>query len=158
MVSDVFGDLTETREVLEVIEHLRASRSLDEHQYGLARVLRYKVEPQLQEAALDCACLIGAASDVLIADTLDMLVSTEVPLMLRVKACRALGHLVPRYQTTMSSEYDVSRVYQTMRDLAALPQPPILGGALLLTLDQLALQMRRAISARPTAADIPSAP
>ena len=152
MVPDVFGDLKETREVLDIIEYLRNSGRLDDHQYGLARILRFKEDPQLQEAAIDCLNAIGCASDVLITDTLNLVVTPETPVLLRVTAVRALGRLVPRYTRTATSELDPGHVYQTMRNLAARPQPPILGGALALTLDQLAPQIRRALLARPPAA------
>lgn len=69
-----------------------------------------------------------------------------------MKAVRALGNLLPRYTPAADSEFDTAYVYQTMKDLAALPQPPILGGTLVLALDHLTPQMRRALQARPATA------
>jgi hypothetical protein len=124
MPPDIFGDLRYWGRVLERLEELRASRLLDEHQLGLARILRYRRNWQLMERALSCALEIRQASDILIAEVLNVLVSPEVYLEARVSAAEALGHLIPRRPPQESTLFDEKRALQTMDDLVQLPGLP----------------------------------
>jgi hypothetical protein len=136
MVADVFGDLGDPEEVLAVIGTLRATGELDAHQTSLARVVRFKEDGRLQETALDCCLEIGRASDVLIAEALNALVSDGTSLPVKLKAARALGYLIPRFQRDSVAQFDVGRVYETMAYMASRPQPPVLGAALYAALEQ----------------------
>lgn len=131
---DIFGDLQEWDRVLRQLEELREVGSLDEHQHGLARLIRQRDNWRLREAALESALEVQVASDVLVADTLNSLVDTQTPLRLRIKAAQALGHLGPRVPDN-GSIYDMGRVRETMEQLIARPQPPILTEAVVQALD-----------------------
>ena len=129
-MSDVFGDLRDWRGVLSTLDHLRAYGHLDRHQDGLARLVRCRENPRLQMAALECSLLIGASSDLLVADTLNTLACRESALELRVTAARATGHLLSCYAANGSSRFDLRRAYQTLLHVAAREQPPPLADAL----------------------------
>ena len=135
-MSDVFGDLRDWRAALSTLGLLSAQGRLDGHQPALARLVRCRENPRLQLAALECALQIGSASDLLVADTLNILVSRETPLTIRVTAARAAGHLLSRYAPSRSSPFDPRRAYQTLGHVAAREQPPPLADALQAALDQ----------------------
>jgi hypothetical protein len=135
-VSDVFGDLQEWGEVLTALDRLTEEGRLDEHQHELARLVRYRDNWRLQEAALHCALKVGCSCDLLLADTLNALVSRETPLTLRVTAAQATGHLLSCYDYNDRSPFDVQRAFQTLEQVAAQHQPPILADALREALDK----------------------
>lgn len=135
-MSDLFGDLQDWRGVLSTLDHLSADGQLDGHQDGLARLVRYRENPRLQLAALECALEVGASSDLLVADTLNAVVCQESSLRLRVAAARATGHLLSRYAPTAFSRFDPQRAFQTLQHVAAREQPPPLAAALQEALNQ----------------------
>jgi hypothetical protein len=128
-VSDIFGDLREWGVALTTLEQLRDEGRLDEHQQGLARLIRFQ-NWQLQGAALECALEIGESCDLLIADTLNALVCRETPLELRIKAAHAVGHLLSCYNSEDCSPFDVHRACETLAHVAERHHPPILAEAL----------------------------
>lgn len=131
MTTDIFGNLAEWGHVLDQLKKLREEKLLDEHQSGLARMLRYRTNPRLMEQVLICALDISQASDALIADVLDVVVSTEVVLPFRTQAARALGHLLThRPPQTSVASLDIKQVVETMESLATVPGPPVLIAAL----------------------------
>ncbi len=117
MSQDIFGSLLEWNQVLKTLDDLREKQLLDEHQNGLARVLRYRKNWQLLERVLTYATDIRQASDPLIAEVQNVLVSPDVYIEARVLAARALGHLIPRRPPQEHSLFDMDRVLQTMSDL-----------------------------------------
>jgi hypothetical protein len=135
-MSDVFGDLQDWRGVLSTLDHLRAAGRLDGHQDGLARLVRYRENPRLQLAALECALEIGASSDLLVADTLNAVACRESSLALRAAAARATGHLLSHYAPSGFSQFDLQRAFQTLQHVAAREQPPPLAQALQEAVDQ----------------------
>ena len=127
MTTDVFGNLADWGSVLDRLQELREKELLDEHQAGLARMLRYRVNPHLMEQVFICAMDIKQASDVLIADLLDVVVSEEVALTFRTQAVRALGHLlVHRPPQTSEASLETGQIVEQLEDLAKRPGPPIL--------------------------------
>lgn len=130
MRQDEFGNLSEWGDVLERLEQLKCSGQLDDHQTGLARLVRFQGNWRLREAALQSCLEIASASDVLIADTLNTLADEQTPLRLRVLAADSLGHLLPRYSPQAGSPFDVERVTEVMAQVATRVQPPVLADAL----------------------------
>lgn len=129
MQRDEFGNLTEWGSVLERLEELKRVGDLDGHQMGLARLMRFRGNPKLREAALECCREISEASDLLIAEALNTLADEDTPLRLRVLAADSLGHLLPRYAPAAASPFDIDRALETMVQVAARVQPPILAEA-----------------------------
>lgn len=126
---DDFGNLSDWGRVLSTLEELRAQGLLDEHQAGLARLVRHRANWRLREAALLRCVEIERASEILIADVLNTLVDENTPLELRVLAAKALQHLIPRYVPQPGSSFDIRRVVEIVQKLAARPQPPVLAEA-----------------------------
>ncbi len=126
MSQNVFDDLTDWAPVLSELAALSSRGELDAHQAELARLLRYRDNWRLREAALRAALEIRQASDLLIADALNVLVDPELALSTRIAACHALAHLLPRRQPTGVAELDLETVRKTMRDLAARSLNPVL--------------------------------
>jgi hypothetical protein len=144
-MSDVFGDLREWGDVLTTLQQLTDQGRLDDHQHGLARLVRFRDNWRLQEAALECALKVECSCDLLLADTLNALVCRDTPLMLRITAARATGHLLACYSDDGQSPFDVYRAYQTLEQVAAQPQPPILADALREALDKAGPAMERGL-------------
>jgi hypothetical protein len=142
-VSDVFGDLREWGGALAVLERLREEGRLDDHQDGLARLIRFQ-NWQLQKAALECALEVSESRDLLIADTLNALASRETSLELRILAAEALGHLLSCYGSEESSPFDVHRAYETLAYMAGQCHPPVLAEAL----QEAVMRCRPALSGR----------
>jgi hypothetical protein len=130
MPADVFGDLTEWGTTLEKLEKLRSEGELDEHQPGLARILRFRANRRLQQAVLECVPEVNCASDLLIADTLNVLVDQEAPLTVRVTAAEALARLIPKREENPDSTFEMDRVLETIRHVARRSQAPVLRRAL----------------------------
>ena len=135
-MSDVFGDLRDWRAVLSTLDALSAEGRLDGNQQALARLVRCRKNPRLQLAALECALKISTASDLLVADALNILVCRETSLAIRVAAARAAGHLLSCYAPPNFSRFDLRRAYQTLGHVAAREHPPPLADALQEALDQ----------------------
>jgi len=131
MTTDVFGNLADWGPVLDRLEKLREEKLLDEHQYGMARMLRYRTNPRLIEQTLICALDIRQASDVLIAEVLDVVVSTGVNLSFRTQAASVLGHLLThRPPQTSAESLNIKQVVETMEGLATVSGQPVLVAAL----------------------------
>ena len=114
MQPDIFGDLSQAGGVLARLHEIACRDSLDEHQVGLARILRFKQNPSLINAALEYSGNIKRASEILIAEALNVLVSGDLPIHTRALAARVLGHLICRYPADAVSDFDVDRVIESM--------------------------------------------
>lgn len=129
MTMDAFGDLREWGDVLAALERLKRERQLDDQQVGLARLLRYRQNWRLREAALDAATEIRQASDVLIAEVLNTVVSPDNDIRLRVIAAGVLPGLVARRQGPADSNFSLAQVRRTLGDMLPMLNPPVLGEA-----------------------------
>ncbi len=130
MMNDRFGNLLEWGQVRADIDDLRGRGALDEHQPGLARILRFTGNWRLVEYVLQVLPDIRQSADILIAEVTNILVRDDLGLELRVLAARALGHLLAIRPPQPASTFDPARVLRTMTDLAARPAPPLLTNAL----------------------------
>jgi hypothetical protein len=75
MQADVFGALSPSNGVLAKLQEIASSDSLDEHQVGLARILRFRQNYCLIDIALEYSHSIERASEILTAETLNILVT-----------------------------------------------------------------------------------
>lgn len=132
MAADVFGNLVDWGRVLKQLEELSVQHLLDEHQPGLARILRWGGNWRLTQWVLAHVPEIHQASDILIAELVNILTNEDASLRDRVSAAQGIGHLLPRrpQQTWDSPSYDPARVVQVMRDMLGRPMPPLLHNAL----------------------------
>lgn len=131
MTADIFGNLTEWGRVLDQLEQLKSDGLLDEHQAGLARILRYPDNWRLTEFVLACAIEIRQANDLLIAEATRIFSDQNAYLEVRLLATRALGHLLThRPPQSGSAGYDPKRVIETMEQVANEPGIPRLKNAI----------------------------
>ncbi len=130
MQPDIFGDLTQQNGVLARLREIASRGSLDEYQVGLARILRFKQNPGIINAALEYSGKIEQASEILIAEALNVLVSQDLPIHTRALAAKVLGHLISRYPVETVSDFDVERVIESMVHMLSRSQAPMIKQAL----------------------------
>jgi hypothetical protein len=130
MLPDIFGDLTQQNGVIARLREISSRGCLDEYQVGLARILRFKENPGLIDAALEHSGNIERASEILIAEALNVLVSQDLPIHTRALAAKVLGHLISRYPAESVSDFDVERVIESMVHMLSRSQTPMIKQAL----------------------------
>ena len=114
MQYDIFGNLNRKDDVLAALEEIASQNRLDEHQIGLARILRFRENHTLLHAALECATKIERSSDILIAEALNVLVAQDLPVSIRSLAAGALGHLIHHRSTKADLDFDLDKVMDAM--------------------------------------------
>ncbi len=114
MHPDIFGALHRKNEVLAKLGELASRNCLDEHQIGLARILRFKQNPGLLQAALEYSAQIRKASDILIAEVLNTLVAQDLTISTRASAAGVLGHLICRRPSDEATDFDLDFVVESM--------------------------------------------
>ncbi len=128
MQSDIFGNLMEWGDVLEKLERLRDSDSLDEHQAGLVRILRYPRNWRLREAALGAIRKVKQPTEELLKETLSIALNEEVYIEARKMAVDALADLMIKDRRIRSKNEITarSRVLEKMESLMGDTQSPLL--------------------------------
>jgi hypothetical protein len=128
MHSDIFGNLMEWGEVLEKLESLRNSKTLDQHQAGLVRILRYPRNWRLREAVLKAIGEVKQPSQELFKETLNIALNEEVYLEARTLAVAALADLMIKDRRIHSKDEITarSRVLEKMESLMGDTQSPLL--------------------------------
>jgi hypothetical protein len=128
MPEDIFGNLMEWGEVLEKLEGLRNSTTMDEHQAGLVRILRYPRNWRLREAALRAIREINRPSQELLKETLKIAMNEEVYLESRQLAVDALADLMIKDRRIRSKDEITvrSRVFEKMESLMGDTHSPLL--------------------------------
>jgi hypothetical protein len=125
-------DLMDWGTVLRELEALRREASLDAHQDGLARVIRYKKNWRLRESALECAREVGLPGDRLVAEICSVMCDEEAYPELRIRAAEVAADLVLKRagggETTLSS--GGVAVPEKMRELLGAPLNPLLARTL----------------------------
>jgi hypothetical protein len=127
---DVFGNLNRRSGVLAKLDELTLKDRLDQHQVGLARILRFRRNQNLLYEALEYANKIEKASDILIAEVLNVLVSQDLPIITRALAARVLGYLICRRPTGSVSDFDLDMVTESMVHVLSKTEAPALQKAL----------------------------
>lgn len=131
MDKNIFGNLTDWGVVLDQIEALRKSRSLDAHQTELVRILRYRDNWKLREAVLECLKDLKRPNVDLANAVWDIMMDETVYYEQRILAADSLGHMCAR-----QSDAD-SKVIGGMRRLLDTPLPPFFHKALNQILERL---------------------
>ena len=101
MGKDIFGNLYDWSDVLQQIENLRQSFSLDEHQPGLVRILRYRNNWKLRETVLDCIKELKQPDDSVIDAVLDIVMDDTVYYEQRILAADSLVQLCKKNEKAM---------------------------------------------------------
>jgi len=123
--SDVFGDLEKWEKVLKILDGLTESRKLDEHQTGLARVLRFGGNWRLIEKVLECGKEINQPEDRFLLGVLNIITDRNIYLDARILALDTLVCLFPRVNQKENQKVSQAFVVREMRNILNLPGPPI---------------------------------
>lgn len=99
MSGDIFGNLREWGHVVEQITELTSSGRLDEHQEGLARILRYRDNWRLREEVLKAIGVLRSPSSELLSQILNIAGDDGVYYEARILAVEALEQLITRADT-----------------------------------------------------------
>jgi hypothetical protein len=137
-MTDIFGDLRGWGQVLRQIEQLKSAGRLDEHQEGLIRVLRYRYNCQLRQAALRAAPDIRRPSQDLLDVLLQIVTDEYCDLETRILACDAVRHSISRHRDQGGGGDFESKAAQRAKEILRVPQPPVLREAV----DQWLVPMR----------------
>lgn len=128
-MSDIFGDLREWGQVLKQIEQLGLAGHLDEHQEGLTRVLRYRYNWQLRQAALRAVRDLRKPSKDLLGVLLDIVADEYCDLETRVLACETVLNLIRSHREQERTDDFESDVFERAGELLRAPQPPVIRAA-----------------------------
>ena len=126
MNSDIFGNLVDWGDVLDMLEGLKNSKELDNHQAGLARILRYPNNWRLREAALDVISEVETPTEELLKETLNIVMDNDIYDDVRIQAARTLSELVTRDRGAPGNLGGMKSVIQErMEDLLRTPHSPV---------------------------------
>lgn len=132
MKSDIFGNLREWGQVLELLDNLKKSKELDENQSGLARILRYRKNWRLLERVLEYGKEIRQPADEFLSAVSNIVTDQNIYLDARILAVNALGYLIPRRRKNCQDDqkFNETLVVGKMMDILNSPGPPIFQGAI----------------------------
>jgi hypothetical protein len=132
MTTNGFGDLREWVMVLDKIEKLHDTSSLDTSQDELVRVLNFRENWRLTERALEYAGSISQPKNELITAICTVMCDDDAFMDNRILAAAALGVLVPKKfrQTPEKPHFNGTAVEDIMQRLLDVPQAPIFHAAL----------------------------
>jgi len=125
--SDIFGNLREWGQVLELLESLKKSEKLDEHQSGLARILKYGQNWRLLEAVLEYGKEIIQPTDEFLQEVYNIMINRNIYLDARILAVHTLESLLPRRPKDPNKDQNFCEtiVVPKMLDILNSPGPPI---------------------------------
>ncbi len=144
MSYDVFDDLQEWGQVLDQVQKMRADGALDDHQQGLARLVRYPSNWQLRQAGLRAIAELKRPCDEVIQVAIQVTVDERNDLETRMLAGHAVSAVLRNGNGTIT-EHARSEAAQSIRDLLSQPQPPLLH-ALASDLEEILSEPSRATS------------
>lgn len=125
MSYDVFGDLQEWGRVLDQVQEMRKDGTADNHQQGLARLVRYPFNWQVRQAGLRAIAELKQPTDEVLGVAVQIVVDEKNDLETRILAGGALNRILNNGCGTISGTAR-SEATESLRDLLATPQPPVL--------------------------------
>lgn len=137
MNSDIFGNLKEWGKVLELLDNLKQSKKLDEHQKGLARILKYGENWRLLEQVLECGKEINHPEDQFLLEVFNIMSDRNIYLDARILALNILVCLFPRINRNHNHKLSQGLIVRKMRNILNLPGPPIFQEAVAKSLESL---------------------
>ncbi|HNQ24951.1 MAG TPA: hypothetical protein PKK06_17880 [Phycisphaerae bacterium] len=132
MHSDVFGDLREWGRVLEELQQLTRGRALDGHQDALLRLLRYRDNWRLREAALEAVRSVSSPSEALLTEVTRIMSDATLYNEVRVLAAEALAQCIAtgRADKGRRNAAIEQQAIDQMHALLDTQQPPVLHQAI----------------------------
>jgi hypothetical protein len=133
--SDILGNLKEWGKVLELLDSLKQSKKLDEHQTGLARILKYGENWRLLEKVLECGKEINQPEDKFLLEVFNIITDRNIYLDARILALNTLVCLSPRINHKNNQKVSQALVVRKTRNILNLPGPPIFHEAIAKSLE-----------------------
>jgi len=126
MPIDRFGNLRDWGPVMEQLDRLCKQGELGQHRRGLARILRYRDNWQLREAALKYARAVSDPTDELLESALAIMMDENIYYDARILAAETLADLAPRrtVENCASSGLTPQFIREKMDALMDSPQTP----------------------------------
>lgn len=125
MIYDIFGDLQEWGRVLDQVRRTREDGTLDRHQSGLTRLIRYPYNWQLREAGLRAAAELKRPTDDVLRAAVQVLADEEADLETRTLAGHAVSRML-RNGDAHISDTARSEAIESIDDLLSKQGPPVL--------------------------------
>jgi hypothetical protein len=125
--SNIFGDLTDWGQVIEMLDQLKELEQLDRHQDGLTRILRYRDNWRLREIVLKHIVHLAEPTEELVHEVMNITMDEDTYLDMRILAFDALSNLIPlciRRNDTKGRNL-IENAIESMNKLLDSPQPPI---------------------------------
>ncbi|MBZ5617784.1 MAG: hypothetical protein LAQ69_03465 [Acidobacteriia bacterium] len=107
------------------MQQIREDGTLDDHQQGLARLARYPINWQLRQAGLRAIAELQRSIDEVIRVAAQIMIDEKNDLETRILAGGAVSRVLSNGNGTIS-ESARSKAAESVRDLLANTQPPIL--------------------------------
>lgn len=128
MDAHVLDNLEEWGRVLEELHHLRRDRILDRHESELLRLLRFRDNWRLREAALEALREVREPTEPLVEEACRIMMDDGLYHHVRVLAAEALAVLDERLTTSREPRFAALRqqIRQQMQELLGTQQPPVL--------------------------------
>jgi len=133
---DIFGNLREWGKVLEILESLNKSQELDEHQSGLARILRYRRNWRLLERVLAYGQDIDRSTDEFFGEVFQVMSDPDLYPEARILAIKAWECMVIKRLKKGRKSDDVSQICRMVEGLDG-SGPPIFQEALSTSLESI---------------------
>lgn len=132
MTGDIFGNLREWADVPDQLAQLTQSGTLDGHQEGLMRLLRYRHNWRVRDIALGAVQYLKSPTDRLLLEVLAIVMDEGLYCEVRMLAAKSLAVVLSKIATPFSSDGRVIRcqIIQKMNTLLGSPQGPVMDGVL----------------------------
>ncbi len=132
MPQDIFGNLEDWGKVLDQLDQLASTRRLDEHVGSLGRLLRFRDNWRLREAALQAVTRLEKPAETLTSDVIGIIEDKGLYDDVRILAAEALAHLasLARSQVSARPRAAESTVVERVRALLHSQEAPVFHGAL----------------------------
>lgn len=127
---DLFSDLREWGTILSQIDKLKRAGRLEDHQSGLVRILRYRLNWQLHHAVLEAVVELRSPSEELLRAICDIAADEHREIGTRLLACDAVECLLRRMRNLGESEILERIAFSEARAILDTSQPPVLRQAI----------------------------
>ena len=125
-MSDVFGDLRNWGQILKQIDLQRLGGQLDEHEEGLTRILRYRYNWQLRQAAIRAVPELRKPSKDLFDVLLGIVTDEYCDFETRLLACNAVRDSIRRPHDRREPCDLQAQAAECAAGILGTPQPPVL--------------------------------
>ena len=123
---DIFGDLRNWGQILKQVELLRLAGQLDEHEEGLTRILRYRYNWQLRQAAIRAVPELRKPSKDLFDVLLGIVTDEYCDFETRLLACNAVRDSMRRHHDRREPGDLQAQAAECADGVLRTPQPPVL--------------------------------